>query len=107
VSAGEVPKRTPPCENTIILGMEATGNTQEDVDWDSKTLVDDESNADSMAPMELEEYLTAPVLYCAFCKWGDEEAGPLKRKYIFSSLSQTLKRSLSAVQEPHLASGGD
>jgi hypothetical protein len=63
--------------------MEVIQNPQ-DVDWDTKTLVDDELNVDSMGPMELEEHLTALVLYCAFCKWGNEEAGPLKRKYIFS-----------------------
>jgi hypothetical protein len=60
----------PPCEN--------------DMDWDTKTLVDDKSDADSMAPMEIEERPIVPVLYCAFCKWGDEEAGPRKQKYAFS-----------------------
>jgi hypothetical protein len=77
----------PPCENdgnTNISQGEVKGNRQADVDWDTKTLVDDESDADSMAPMEFEERLIVPVLYCAFCKWGDEEAGPRKRKHIFS-----------------------
>jgi hypothetical protein len=56
---------TPPYENTIILGIEAIWNPQ-DVDWDTKTLVDDESNADSMASMELEEHLMPPCYTVPF-----------------------------------------
>jgi hypothetical protein len=77
----------PPYENDgnpNISQGEAKGNTQADVDWDTKTLVDDESDVDSIAPVEFEERPIVPVLYCAFCKWGDEEAGPQKRKHIFS-----------------------
>jgi hypothetical protein len=46
------------------------------MDWDAKALVDDESEADSMAAMEFEEPPIIPELFCAFCRWGDEEAGP-------------------------------
>jgi hypothetical protein len=28
----------------------------------------------------------ATNLYCAFCRWGDEEAGPRKRKHLFSRI---------------------
>ncbi|KAG9228272.1 hypothetical protein BJ875DRAFT_547861 [Amylocarpus encephaloides] len=51
-------------------------DVESDVDWDTKTLPDEDSDADSMAPMEVEEQPIAPTLYCAFCKWVDEEAGP-------------------------------
>jgi hypothetical protein len=94
--------RRPPCEDNVILGMEAVENRQADVDWeadsmalmqlkevasadwDTKTLVDDEPDAGPVAPIELEERPGGPVLYCAFCRWVDVEAGPRKRKYIFS-----------------------
>jgi hypothetical protein len=79
-------------KNNVILGMEAIENRlQADADWE----------ADSMAPIQLKESPVAstgwgtktlvddepdadPVLYCPFCKWGDEEAGPGKQEYIFS-----------------------
>jgi hypothetical protein len=51
------------------------------MDWDMKTLVDHKLDADSMAPIEIEEQPIVPVLYYAFCKWGDEEVGPRKQKY--------------------------
>jgi len=38
------------------------------VDWDMKTLVDDEPDADLIALIELKEQLIDPVLYCPFCK---------------------------------------
>lgn len=97
----------PPCENdgnTNIFRGEAKGNRQADVDWDMKTLVDDESDADSIAPMEIEERPIVPELYCAFCKWGDEEAGPQKRKYAFSR-PDSLRRHVRA-QHPKNRTGG-
>jgi hypothetical protein len=107
----------PLCEISVILGMEAIEPPQADVDlldweadsmapmqrkewwpvasadWDTKTLVDDEPDADPVALMELEEQLTDPMLYCPFCKWCDKEAGPQKRAYIFSR-SDSLERHL-------------
>lgn len=53
------------------------------MDWDTKTVVDNKSDADSMTPMEIKEQPIVLVLYCAFCKWGDEEAGLQKQKYVF------------------------
>jgi hypothetical protein len=80
---------------------EAKCNAQPDVDWHAKTLVgqepdpDVDSDADSMAAMELEEPPIVPVLYCAFCRWGDEEAGPRKREHIFSRVD-SLGRHIRA-----------
>lgn len=56
-------------------------DVESDVDSETKTLADEDSDADSMAPMEVEEQPIAPTLYCAFCKWVDEEAGPRKRDH--------------------------
>lgn len=61
--------------------------------WDTKTLVDDEPDADPVALIKLEEQAIVPVLYCPFCKWSDEEAGPQKRDYIFSR-PDSLERHL-------------
>jgi hypothetical protein len=61
------------------ISQEEAGGT--DMEWDAKTLVDDESDADSMTAMEFEEPPKVPELFCAFCKWGDEEAGTRKRKH--------------------------
>jgi hypothetical protein len=79
-------------DDADISQEEAEGT---DMDWDTKTLVDDESDADSMAAMELEEPPPVPTLYCAFCRWADEEAGPRKREreYSFSRVD-TLGRHI-------------
>lgn len=69
-------------ESDVDISQEEAGGT--DIEWDMKTLVNDESDADSMAAMEFEELLIAPELFCAFCKWGDEEAGPWKQEHLFS-----------------------
>jgi len=37
----------------------------------------------------------APMLYCAFCKWVDEEAGPRKRDHMFSRID-SLGRHIRA-----------
>ena len=69
---------------------EVKRHMQSDADWDTQTLVDldsvsdTKSDADSMAAIEPGEPLIFPVLYCAFCRWGDEEAGPRKRNHLFS-----------------------
>jgi hypothetical protein len=34
-----------------------------------------------------EEQPTTLRLYCAFCKWADEEAGPRKREHLFSRIN--------------------
>jgi hypothetical protein len=54
--------------------------------------------------MELEELPIVPVLYCALCRWVDEEAGPRKREHplwcrkslvvVFSSDMVTRKSGL-------------
>jgi hypothetical protein len=64
------------------------------VDWDIKTLVDDEVDINPVALIELEEQLVNPVLYYPFCKWCDEEVGPQKRAYIFSR-PDSLERHLN------------
>jgi hypothetical protein len=46
-----------------------------------------ESDTDSTAAMEFEEPLIVPELFCAFCRWGNEEAGLQKREYLFSRLN--------------------
>jgi len=71
-----------------------------------KTLVDDEPDADSIAPMEIEERPIVPVLYCAFCKWGDEEVGPQKRKYAFSQ-PDSLGRHVRAQHLKNQTGGFD
>jgi hypothetical protein len=53
------------------------------MDWDTKTLVDDESDMESMAAKEFREPLIVPKLLCVFYRWGDEEAGPRKREHVF------------------------
>jgi hypothetical protein len=35
-------------------------------------------------PACIAEQTRDPDLYCPFCKWGDEEAGPRKRSYVFA-----------------------
>jgi len=98
---------TPFCKNdgnADISQGEAEGNTQADMDWDTKTLVDEESDAGSMAAMEFEERPVVPVLYCAFCRWGDEEAGPRKRKYTFSR-PDSLGRHVRAQHLENRAAG--
>jgi hypothetical protein len=64
------------------ISQEEAGGT--DMDWDAKNLVDDESDTESMAAKEFREPPIVPELFCAFCRWGDEEAGPRKREHIFS-----------------------
>jgi hypothetical protein len=68
---------------------------ESDVDWETKTLPDEDSDTDSVAPMEVEEQPIAPMLYCAFCKWVDEEAGPRKRDHVFSRID-SLGRHIRA-----------
>jgi hypothetical protein len=70
-------------------------DVESDVDWETKTLADEDSDTDAMAPMEVEERPMAPVLYCAFCKWVDEEAGPRKRNHVFSRID-SLGRHIRA-----------
>ncbi|KAG9229166.1 hypothetical protein BJ875DRAFT_524152 [Amylocarpus encephaloides] len=70
-------------------------DVESDVDWETKTLPDEDSDADSIAPMEVEEQPVAPTLYCAFCKWVDEEAGPRKRDHVFSRIN-SLGRHIRA-----------
>jgi hypothetical protein len=70
-------------------------DVESDVDWETKTLADKDSDADSMAPMEVTKRSVAPVLYCAFCKWVDEEAGPRKREHVFSRIN-SLGRHIRA-----------
>lgn len=68
--------------------------------WDTKTLVDDESDTDSIAPMEIEEQLIVLVLYCAFCKWGDEEAKSTKAEaHILPARQSQEARSSLAPQK--------
>lgn len=80
---------------------EAKCNAQPDVDWDIKTLVgqesdlDVDSDADSMAAIELNKPPIVPVLYYAFCRWGDKEAEPRKREHIFSR-ADSLSRHIQA-----------
>jgi hypothetical protein len=92
----------PLCESSVILGLGAIKHPQADVG-----LLD--SEADSMAPMQLKVWPGAsvdrdaktpvdgqpgadPMLYCPFCR-RDEEAGPRKRKYTFSR-PDSLERHL-------------
>ena len=37
----------------------------------------------------------APILYYAFCKWANKEAGPRKREHVFSRIS-SLGRHIRA-----------
>jgi hypothetical protein len=46
------------------------------MDWDAKTLVDNESDADSITTMEFKELSIVLKLFYAFYRWGDEEVGP-------------------------------
>ena len=59
---------------------------ESDVDWETKTLADEDSDTDSMAPREVKERPIALMLYYAFCKWVDEEAGPRKQDHVFSRI---------------------
>jgi hypothetical protein len=52
------------------------------VDLDSE--LDTKLDTDSIADIELGELPISPVLYCAFCRWGDKEVGSRKWKYLFS-----------------------
>jgi hypothetical protein len=70
-------------------------DVESDVDWETKTLADEDLDVDSIAPMEVEEQPRAPPLYCAFCKWVDEEAGPQKRGHVFSRID-SLSRHIRA-----------
>jgi hypothetical protein len=76
------------------------------VDWDTKTLVDDELGVDSMAAMEFEEPPTVPELYCAFCRWGDEEAGPRKREHLFSRVDSLCRHIQAQHLRPRAAGEG-
>jgi hypothetical protein len=71
----------------------------------AKTTVDDESDADSIAAVEFEEPPIVPELFCAFCRWGDEEAGPRKREHLFSRVD-SLGRHIR-VQHLHLRTTGE
>jgi hypothetical protein len=44
-------------------------------------MVDVELDADSIAAVEFEESLIVFELFCVFCRWGNEEAGPRKREH--------------------------
>jgi hypothetical protein len=68
---------------------------ESDIDWEIKTLPDEDSDTDSMALIEVEERPIASMLYCAFYKWVDEEAGPRKRDYVFSRID-SLSRYIRA-----------
>jgi hypothetical protein len=68
-------------EDTDVSPEEVEGTC---MDWDAKTLVDEEPNADSLGTTEIEEGPPTPMLYCPFCRCVDEEGGPRKRKYLFS-----------------------
>lgn len=70
-------------------------DVESDIDWETKTLPDQDSDADSMAPMEVEEQPIASTLYCAFCKWVDEEAAPGKRDHVFARID-SLGRHIRA-----------
>ncbi|PVH70401.1 hypothetical protein DL98DRAFT_136727 [Cadophora sp. DSE1049] len=70
-------------------------DVESDVDWETKTLADEDLDVDSIAPIEVEEQPIAPPLYCAFCKWVDEEAGPQKRGHVFSRID-SLSRHIRA-----------
>jgi len=60
---------------------------ESDVDWEIKTLADEDLDTDSLAPIEVKERPVVSILYCVFCKWIDKEAGPRKREYIFSRIN--------------------
>ena len=54
------------------------------MDWDVKTLVNEEPNVDYLSTTRIEEGPPTPMLYCPFYKCIDGEAGPQKWKYLFS-----------------------
>ena len=81
-------------------------NLTPDVDWDTKTLVDDDSDLDSTAPTEIEERPPVHVLYCAFCKWVDEEAGPRKREYEFSRIDSLVRHIRAQHLKPRAIGEG-
>jgi hypothetical protein len=89
-------------DDTDISQEEAEGTN---MDWDAKSLVDDESDADSVAAMEFKEPPIVPELFCAFCRWGDGEAGPRKRGHLFSRVD-SLGRHIR-VQHLHPRAAGE
>jgi hypothetical protein len=62
-------------------------DVKSDVDWETKTLADEDSNTDFVAFIKVKERLIALMLYCAFCRWVDKEAGPRKRNHMFSCIN--------------------
>ena len=85
------------------ISQEETGGAG--MGWDAKTMVDDESDADSIAAVEFEEPPIVPELFCAFCRWGDKEAGPRKREHLFSCVD-SLGRHIR-VQHIHPRAAGE
>jgi hypothetical protein len=93
-------------DDADISQGEAEGNTQADVDWDTTTLGDGESDPDSLAAIEFDEPPIVPELYCAFCRWGDEEAGPRKREHLFSRVDSLGRHIRAQHLRPRAAGAG-
>jgi hypothetical protein len=68
---------------------------ESNIDWETKILADEDLDTDSIAPIEVKERPVAPMLYYAFCKWVDKEAGPRKWEYVFSRIN-SLGRHIRA-----------
>lgn len=62
---------------------------------DSVEESEEETVPDVVADMDAEEQPAIQRLYCAFCKWADEEAGPRKREHLFSRID-SLSRHVRA-----------
>lgn len=71
------------------------------MDCNTKALVDDGLDIDSMAAMEIKTLPIAPGLYCPFCRWVDKEAGPRKRVYSFSRVDSLGRH----IRVQHLSLG--
>ncbi len=76
------------------------------MDWDDKKMVDDDSEADSMAAMEFEELPIVPEMFCAFCRWVDEEAGLRKREHLFSRVDSLGRHIRAQHLRPRAAGEG-
>lgn len=89
------------CLVTDIYPEDAILKTQMDVNWDTKTLVDENSEAefidiDTLAMSD--EATKDPPLFCPFCRWGDKEIGPRKQSHIFPRIDNLRKH----VRNQHL-----
>jgi hypothetical protein len=77
-------------------------NTVTELNWDTKTLVEDGLDSDLMAVSTVTESEKLPgkdpILWCAFCRWGGEEIGPRKRNHIYARIDNLRKH----IRSQHL-----